>query len=124
MTRVAKVAFPRAAKITHSPGQRKLDVELIRRAAKLYEAAGDWDSVRPHARESAVLNADVKDYRFVVLRNGMRDVLAVYSVWTRSAKPKIQRVGRFSAYPAELRKELAEVALWELTHLPRLGRTL
>ena len=124
MTRAAKVAFPRAAKISRSPGQRELDVQLIRRAAKLYEAAGDWDSVRPHARESEVLNADVKDYLFVVLRNGMRDVLGLYSVWTKSAKPKLQRVGRFSAYPPELRRELAEVALWELDHLPRLGRTL
>ena len=124
MTSVAKVAFPQAAKISRPPGQRKPDAELIVRAAKLYEAAGDWDSVRPHARQSEVLNADDKDYRLVVLRNGMRDVLAVYSVWTRSAKPKLQRVGRFSAYPAELRRELAEGALWELAHLPGLGRAL
>ena len=124
MTKVAKVAFPPAAKTGRVPGQRKLDVVLIQRAAKLYDAAGDWDSVRPHLRASEVLDADDKGYRVVVLRNGMRDVLAVYSVWTRSAKPKIQRVGRFSAYPAALRRELAEGALWDLTHLPRLGLAL
>ena len=122
MTGVAKAAFPPPAKLKIPRGQPKLEAGLIVRAAKLYEAAGDWDLMRPNRRQSEVLDADDKEYKFVVLRNGMSDVLAVYSVWTKSSKPKIQRVGRFSAYPAALRRELAEGALWELDHLSSSGR--
>jgi hypothetical protein len=34
-----------------------------------------------------MLNADDEYYKLVVLPNGMRGVLTVYSVWTKSAKP-------------------------------------